>query len=133
MPRLPLIEDLTKGPVPPGSNILVEFDPASQWYNTSLTIAAGWLRTGGNVLYYVYTRPPDSIRTRLSRFGLNLEQLEKEEKLSIFDWYTATLGQKSKEDDAVDSLKVADLSIRYAKIVIRRERGKLRVHSPRVL
>lgn len=123
MPRLPLIGDLTKGSLPPGSNILVEFDPASQWYNTSLTIAAGWLRGGGNVSYYVYTRSPDSIRSRLGGLGLRVEQLEEEGRLGIHDWYTATLGQKSKEENAVDSLKVADLSIGFANVIFRGEGG----------
>jgi len=30
LPRIALIEDLTKGPLPPGSQVLVEFDTASQ-------------------------------------------------------------------------------------------------------
>ena len=29
MPRIPLVDDLTASQVPPGSNILVEFDPTS--------------------------------------------------------------------------------------------------------
>jgi len=121
VPRIPLVDDLTNSQVPGGSNILVEFDPASQWYNASLTIAAGWLRSGGKLSYYVYTRPADNIRTGLKRLGLNVELLEKEDKLRIIDWYTATLGQKSKEKEAIDSLKVAELSIDYAKIVVRGE------------
>ena len=121
VPSIPLIDDLTSSQIPPGSNILVEFDPASQWYNASLIIAAGWLRSGGNLAYYVYTRPPDSIRTRLAALGLNVRELEQEEKLGIHDWYTATLGWKSKEQNAVESLKVADLSISYAKTVVRGE------------
>jgi KaiC/GvpD/RAD55 family RecA-like ATPase len=129
MPRIPLIDDLTIGQIPPGSNILVEFDPASQWYNASLTIAAGWLRGGGSVSYYVYTRPPANVRARLTSLGLDVQQLEEEEKLGIHDWYTATLGQVSREKNAVDSLKVADLSIAYAKIVIRREGEYAKVQS----
>lgn len=115
MPQLPLIEDLTKGPIPPGSNILAEFDPASQWYNTSLTIAAGWIRSGGAASYNSYDQPPENLRLQLKRLGLDVEALEKEEKLRIIDWYTTQLGQKSQEKYAVTSLKVADLSILYSK------------------
>jgi len=118
LPKIPLIEDLTKDSVPPGTNILVEFDPDSQWYNASVTIAAGWMKTGGGVSYNVFAQPPDSIRAQFKRLGLNSEELEKTEQLRIFDWYTASLGQKSKERFANDSLKVADLSIEFSKGVL---------------
>ncbi len=115
MPRISLIEDLTNGPIPAGSNLLVEFDAASQWYAASITIAAGWLRTSGTVSYNVYAQPPDNVRAQLARLGLGTEELERDDKLRIIDWYTATLGQKSPEKYAYDSLKVADLSIRFSK------------------
>ena len=119
LPRLPLIEDLTKGPIPPGSNILVEFDPASQWYNASFTIAAGWIRSGGVASYNAQAQPPENARLQLKRLGLDTETLEKEEKLRILDWYTTQLGQKPKEKYANTSLKVADLSLLWSKEVMR--------------
>jgi KaiC/GvpD/RAD55 family RecA-like ATPase len=115
MPHVPLIEDLTSVPVPAGSNILVEFDPASQWYNASFTIALGWLKTGGSVSYNTFAQPPESVRNRFRQSGLNVEELEKSEQLRIIDWYTASLGQKSKENISIPSLKVADLSIDFMK------------------
>ena len=116
MPRIPLIEDLTKEPVPDGDQLLVEFDPGSQWYNASTYMAAGWLKTGGKVAYNVYAQPPDQIRRQLKRLGLNTEELERDDKLRVLDWYTATLGQKSKEKIVYsDSLKVADISLNVLK------------------
>ncbi len=117
--RIPLIEDLTTGPIPPGSNLVVEFTGASQWYNTSLTIAAGWLKQAGQLQYQALDQSPDAVRSQLNRLGLSVEELEKYEKLIIIDWYTATLGQKSKEKYAPDSLKVADLSIMWSRDVMR--------------
>jgi KaiC/GvpD/RAD55 family RecA-like ATPase len=111
LPRIPLIEELTDSPVPPGSNVLVEFDPTSQWINASLSLAAGWLRTGGSIGYYSVAKPPDTARSQLKRFGIDAERLETEGRLTIYDMYTCQLGQKSKEKHALDSLKVADLSI----------------------
>ncbi|MGA2972071.1 MAG: ATPase domain-containing protein [Candidatus Bathyarchaeia archaeon] len=108
---MPLIEDLTKGPVPPGSSILVEFNPASQWHNASVTVAAGWLRTGGGVSYVAFSRPPDDVRSQLRQLELDVEELERTDRLWITDAYSASMGQKSKERFAVESLKVADLSI----------------------
>ena len=111
MPRIPLIEDLTKRAIPPGSLLLVEFDAASDWFNASLTIAAGWLKASGGVSYNDWTQSPDDLRAKLSRFGLHVDALEKEGRLLIWDAHTATLGQKSKETMAPESLKVADLSL----------------------
>ena len=118
MPRIPLIEDLTHEPIPAGSNILVEFDPTSQWYNASVTIATGWVKSGGVSSYNAYSHTPDDVRSQLRRLGLDVGALEKEEKLRIIDWYTIQLGQKSKERYARESLKVADLSILYARTMI---------------
>ncbi|MGA8857371.1 MAG: ATPase domain-containing protein [Candidatus Bathyarchaeia archaeon] len=115
MPRIPLIEELTTGQVPVGSNLLVEYDPASQWYNASLTIAAGWLKSGGSLGYNLSTQPPENVRTQLKRLDVDAEELEGNGRLVINDWYTGTLGRKSKEKQAWDSLKVADISIDMAK------------------
>ncbi|MFI5449656.1 MAG: RAD55 family ATPase [Candidatus Bathyarchaeia archaeon] len=115
MPRIPLIEDLTTGPIPPGSNLMVEYNPVSQWHNASLTIAAGWLRTGGRVSYNVFTQPPDHVRTRLKQLGLDVDSLEREKELGIQDWFSATVGRKSEEKLAQPTLKVADLSIAWSK------------------
>ena len=115
LPRLPLIEDLARGPIPPGSNILVEFDPASQWYNAGLTITAGWLRTGGSVSYITHSQPPDDVRSQLHFLGLPIEELEQKERFWITDLYAPSLGRKSKEKFAPDSLKAADLSLWIAR------------------
>ncbi len=111
MPRIRLIEDLTREPIRPGSNLLVEFDPASQWHNASLTIATGWMQTDGRVAYILSAQAPENLRSQLERLGVNVQELERDEKLELYDWYTLTLGLKSKERYAPPSLKAADLSI----------------------
>ena len=115
MPRVPLLEDLTNAPVPAGSSILVEYDPSSLWYDASVSIAAGWLRTGGKIWYNVAVQRPDDIRSQLMRHALNVEELEKDEKLQIVDHYSVSLGQRSKERSAPVSMKVADQSIEFMK------------------
>ena len=115
MPQIQIIGDLTKTPIPTGSNILVEFDPSSQWYNASLSIAAGWLKQGGALIYNAGGQTPNDIRATLEQLSVNVEELESAGKLMIYDWYTTTLGQKSREKFAIDSLRVHDLSIYFAK------------------
>ena len=124
LPRLPLIEDLTSGPVPSGSNLLVEFDPASNWYNATITIAAGWLETGGRVHYNVSVQQPDNVRSQLTRKGLNVPHLEREDRVRIYDWYWPTLGRKSTDKDPIPSLKVSDLSPVYSSWIKSGELGE---------
>jgi KaiC/GvpD/RAD55 family RecA-like ATPase len=115
LPHIALIEDLTIGQIPVGSYLLVEYDPTSQWYNASLTIAARWVKSGGRVNYHTFAQPPQDIRPQLEGLGLSVSELENTERLQIWDGYTTTLGQKSTERYAYESLKVADLSLWYAK------------------
>lgn len=113
--RLALIEDLLTEPLPAGSNLLVVYDATSQWYRVSLNIAREWLRAGGDVGYNVAAQRPDNIRSQLEKLGLNVKELEADGKLEIWDWYSATLGQKPKDAlVGASSLKAADLSISIA-------------------
>jgi KaiC/GvpD/RAD55 family RecA-like ATPase len=114
MPRIPIFEELTTGPIPAGSNLLVVFDPASDWYNAALTITVGWLQSGGRVHYNASVRGPDVVRSQLKRLGLDSDSLEKEDRLRVYDWYTLTLGGKAADKDPVPSLKIQDLSPQYA-------------------
>jgi len=96
LPRIALIEELTKEPVPAGSTFLVEFDSSSQWYNATYTITAEWLRQGGKVDYWLAAQPPDKMRSQLRKLGLpNLEEFEESGKLELWDCYTCQLGRKS--------------------------------------
>jgi len=115
LPRIPLIDDLAEKPIPNGSNILVEFDATSQWYNASISMGAGWIRSGGILAYNVTTQSPERVRKRLRDIHVNPGPLELAGTLRIFDWYTATLGHKSGEPLAQDSLRIADLSIQFSK------------------
>jgi KaiC/GvpD/RAD55 family RecA-like ATPase len=113
--RLALIEDLLTEPLPAGSNLLVEYDAASQWYRVSLNITREWLRAGGEVGYNVAAQWPDNVRSQLEKLGLNVKEFESGGKLEIWDWYSATLGQKAKDARVgASSLKAADLSISIA-------------------
>jgi KaiC/GvpD/RAD55 family RecA-like ATPase len=117
VPSIPLIEDLTKSPVHVGTILLVEFTGSSSslWYNAASTIAAGWLKQGGKVSYNALAQSPDDVRSALTRLGVDCETSEKEDKLRIWDFYTASLGKRSSEKYAYDSLKAMDLSLRVAK------------------
>jgi KaiC/GvpD/RAD55 family RecA-like ATPase len=90
---------------------MIEFEPTSQWYNSSLTMAAGWAKQGGVVGYNGFVQPPERVRAQLIGLGLNVEELERNNRFWLYDWYSPTLGRRSK--DGIESLKVADLSIQF--------------------
>jgi KaiC/GvpD/RAD55 family RecA-like ATPase len=119
--RIALIDDLLKAPLPPGSSLLFEYEPTSSWYQASLSIAAGWLKAGGVVSYHVASQPPEKIRSQLMQLGIEVKQLEADDKLRVFDWYTATLGRKSEEKYAFYSLRAADLSVLFSKYLMATE------------
>lgn len=118
---MPIVEELLADSVPGGSVLLVEFDPASQWYAASVTIGAGWLKTGGTVTYTAFAQPPENVRAQFRSLGVDVDALEKDERLVIFDNYSITLGRKSNEKYSAQSLKAADLSITFSREVMRAE------------
>ena len=69
---LPIFEQLLPDDVEFGTNLLVEFDPDSAWYETSLTIAAEALRNGHKALYHTLQHPPADIEHDMRKFGLDL-------------------------------------------------------------
>ena len=76
-------------------------------------MTAGWINSGGDVGYNGFNKPSEQIRSQLSRLGLNVGELERSDRLRVYDWYTPTLGRKSKEKYGIESLKVADQSIQF--------------------
>ena len=116
--RISLIENLLNEPLQPGKSILVEYDPTSVWYQASISVAAEWLAQGGTVTYGVTSQPPENIRSQLKKLGVDVARFEAEDKLRVFDWYTATLGRKSNEKYAFYSLKAADLSVLHSKYMM---------------
>jgi KaiC/GvpD/RAD55 family RecA-like ATPase len=108
----------------------VEYGAASQWYNASLTMVAEWIKSGGTVSYNAMAQSPSSIRSKLLRLGLDVEQLEKLdwEGLRIMDGHAAAHGKKSAERLTIDSLKVADLSISTSQEMKREDYGPAPSH-----
>lgn len=81
-------------------------------------MAAGWLKSGGDVIYNSAAQAPDTVRDLLSRLGLDVQTLEHQDRFRIYDLYTQTLGQKSKEK-YTGSLKVADASLTFSQQLFR--------------
>ncbi len=126
---VPILAQLIPGGIRPGTLFVVEFDPESQWYAVAATIAANFLKTNGRVGYAAFTRPPEEVKRVLSSLGVDLASVAREGRLTVDDWYSASLtggrlestgsGQtgffEGIEGGGVRalSLKVTDLSIEW--------------------
>lgn len=109
----------------PGTTIVVEYDPASQWYAVATTIAAHYLHAGSRALYVAMARPRETIVKALTRLGIDVAANENSGLLRIDDWYSASLSPEQSADQAVSAVddrylrittvKVADLSLHSSK------------------
>jgi adenylate cyclase len=89
--KLPLLDDLAPNGFAYGGHYVVEFDTASPWYETSLTIAALALKRGLKTQYHVFQRYPSEVVEALTSFGLDARKIEKEGLLRIVDAYSETV------------------------------------------
>ena len=80
-----------------GGHYVVEYDPDSPWYEISLTLTAEALNQGVHTEYHVFTHPPDHIRQDLTRLGLDIKRLEREDQLRILDTYDVMTGLAAPE------------------------------------
>lgn len=114
---LPILRNLVPGGIDYGASLLVEFEPRSLWYETSLTIAAHALRNGVPTGYHTFQHIPGEVRSALARHGLNVKELQDKDLLSVIDSYTIQtgLGVPETRGPSSTSLKLSDWSIEDAK------------------
>lgn len=95
---VPILDDLAPQGFFYGGHYVVEFDPSSLWYETSLTIAALALKKGIKTEYHVFQHFPSEAKEAFAKLGVDADRMEKEGLLVIWDSYTATVKyEKEKE------------------------------------
>ncbi len=127
---VPIVSELIPNKIRPGTILLVEFDPESQWFTIAETITVNLIQSGIAVTYLAMARSRQDIRDALSRLGLDVTAAEKAGQLWVDDWYSATLGLERKRDSEetlevvqqetgfyiqLNSLKITDLSVQFMK------------------
>jgi KaiC/GvpD/RAD55 family RecA-like ATPase len=113
--------------------LLVEYEPDSIWYETSLTIAAQALKEEVKTEYHTFLRAPAQIRESLTKLGVNLAEKERDEMLTVIDSYTAQIGigapEGPKESVVRRTLKISDWSIAVGQDMKRvRDVGEIEEH-----
>lgn len=83
-----------------GANYLVEFEPQSLWYETSLTLVSDSLKRGIKTDYHIFQHIPSEVRGALSGLGVDVKKLEEGETLRIIDSYTVTTGLEPAEEES---------------------------------
>ncbi len=112
--RLPILDALVPGGLSYGALYLVEFEPQSLWYDTSLTISAQALKHGAKTVYHTLMHLPQDIRGRIAEQGVDVESAEDEDIFRINDSYTPTTGlelPQGTRKSGLGSLNLADWSI----------------------
>jgi len=122
---VPILRELIPQGIDYGSALLVEFEPDSIWYETSLTIAAKALREGMKTAYHTFRHAPRDVERAISRFGLDGKKLKNDGLFELIDSYTVQTGlaeaerlqNVSTEYALVESLKLPDWSISYSQAI----------------
>lgn len=108
---IPIIDELVGGDIPFSEVILIEFDPDSSWFLTAVSMVAQMLKSGRSATFHSFSNPPDKVRGRLRRQGLDIERMETDGRFAIIDWYSASVGAQSNEKNAISSLQVSQMAI----------------------
>jgi KaiC/GvpD/RAD55 family RecA-like ATPase len=124
---VPLLAEFIPDGVKPGTLILVEFDPESEWLAVASTIVNGYLLAGGRAYYSASIRSPEAVKENLNALGAKVSEAIVEGRFVLVDYYSATLTGGRAEGGGssvfepieggvrVRSLKVADLSVEWLK------------------
>ncbi len=108
---MPILNELAPDGFFYGGHYIVEFDPDSLWYETSLTIAALALKQGMKTEYHVFQHPPNEAKEAFSRLGIDAEKMEKKGILSIWDSYTEALVYEAEKEKHADDVPSPNLWI----------------------
>lgn len=113
---IPILADLIPAGISYRTTFIIEYDPDSSYYQILESTVHDLLSAGQVVSFFNYTRFADQVRQDLRALGSDIDALEAQGKFHLYDGYSATLGIKSKEKLAFESLKVADVSLFFLKL-----------------
>jgi KaiC/GvpD/RAD55 family RecA-like ATPase len=107
---LPILSDLF-GRIPYGRVLLAMFDPDSQYNSLMVNIAAEHLKSGGDLLYLVSSKPVPEIRKQFYDLAVNVDEYEAKDNAVLVDVYSSQMGGKSSEKYRSMTSNLNDVSI----------------------
>jgi KaiC/GvpD/RAD55 family RecA-like ATPase len=122
---VPILRQFVPDGIDYGASILIEFEPDSLWYETSLTITAQALREGVKTIYHTFSHAPRDVERALARLGLDGRKLKNDGLFELIDSYsvqtglaeTEKLNNVTTEYALIESLKLQDWSISYSQAI----------------
>jgi KaiC/GvpD/RAD55 family RecA-like ATPase len=116
---VPILRQLIPDGIDYGASLLIEFEPDSLWYETSLTIAAQALREGVKTAYHTFAHAPRDVDRAFARLGLDGRKLKNDGLFELIDSYSVQTGlaeaerlkNVTTEYALIESLKLQDWSI----------------------
>jgi len=91
--------------------LLAMFDPESQYSSLMVNIAAEHLKSGGDLLYLVSSKPVHEIRKQFYDLGVNVDEYEAKDNAVLFDVYSLQMGGKSSEKYRSTASNLNEVSI----------------------
>ena len=107
---LPVLSDIF-GRIPYGRVMLATYDPDSQYTSLMVNVAAGHLRSGGDLLYLVSSKPVAEVRQQFRDIGINVEEYEAKDNAVLFDVYSSQMGGRSSEKYRSTASNLNEVSI----------------------
>jgi len=108
--RLPILSE-SFGQIPYGRVILALYDPESQYGSLMVNVAAEHLKSGGDLLYLVSSRPVSEIRKQFNALEVDVEDYEAKDSAVLFDVYSAQMGLNSSEKYQSSASNLNEVSI----------------------
>jgi len=79
---------LVQGGLPVGATVVLQGPPGQEKLRFALTFLAEGLKTGSSGLVVISSQSPDAVLAELRSLGVNLDEVTKENRLRIVDWYS---------------------------------------------
>jgi KaiC/GvpD/RAD55 family RecA-like ATPase len=128
MARIPVFSEIL-GDIPFGRVVLVLYDADAQATALFVNACAGYLRSGGDLLYFSDSQPVAELRQKFNRLDMDIADYEAKDSAVLFDSYSASTGAKSNEKYRTIASNLNELSILMAESAPKWPAGSLIVQE----